>query len=103
MYNHILHLDAAEVVLFRCINQIKNDKGEVTAIEMSFEFLDDFQDPVEGGIYGFINQVFTNDSQAATLGSRTLNTAEWKNAETPVKFSQNNHVLQWMVKKALLR
>ena len=86
-------------MLFRCINQIKNDKGEVTAIEMSFEFLDDFQDPVEGGIYGFINGVFSNGSQAATLGSQSVDTALWKNAETPVKFNQNNHVLRWMVKK----
>lgn len=103
MQLHTLHLDAAEVVLFQCINQIKNDKGEVTAIEMSFEFLDDFQDPVEGGLYGFINTVFANSSSGATtLGSQTVNPALWKNAETPVKFSQNNHVLQWMVKKDIL-
>lgn len=100
---HTLHLDAAEVVLFQCINQIKNDKGEVTAIEMSFEFLDDFQDPVEGGLYGFIHTVFANSSLGTTtLGSQTVNAALWKNAETPVKFNQNNHVLQWMVKKDIL-
>ena len=47
--------DAAEVVLFQCINRIQNDKGEVTAIETSFEFLDDFQDPVKGGIIIWIS------------------------------------------------
>ena len=42
-------------MLFRCIKHIKNDKEEVTAIEMSFEFLDDFQDPIKGGLYGLVH------------------------------------------------
>ena len=86
-------------MLFRCINQIKNDKGEVTAIEMSFEFLDDFQDPVEGGIYGLINTVFSNPSQGGTLGLQTVDPTLWKNKSSPIKFNKHNHVLQWMVKK----
>ena len=95
----LFHLDAAEVVLFRCINEIRNDKEEVTAIEMSFEFLDDFQDPVQGGIYGLINTLFASSNEEAILGSDTVDPALWKNKESPVKFNKHNHVLQWMVKK----
>ena len=80
-------------MLFRCINLIKNDKGEVNAIEMSFEFLDDFQDPVQGGISGLINAVVTDP----TVGSRTVAPGLWKNKSSPVKFNKHNHVLQWMV------
>ena len=88
-------------MLFRCIKRINNDK-EVTAIEMSFEFLDDFQDPVQGGIYGLINTIFTNTSEDVTLGSDTDSTVDpalWKNSSSPVKFNKHNHILQWMVKK----
>ena len=99
-YTQLFSLDAAEVVLFRCINKIKNEKGEVTAIEMSFEFLDDFQDPVQGGIYGLVQSVFTNRSaQNTTLGSQTLDPEDWKGVSSPVKFNRHNHVLQWMVKR----
>ena len=86
--------------MFRCINQIRDDKGEVTAIEMSFEFLDDFEDPVQGGIYGFFNSVFSDTSDnGSSLGSQTLDPALWKNITSPIKFNKHNHVLQWMVKK----
>ena len=88
-------------MLFRCIKQIQNDKEEVTAIEMSFEFLDDFQDPVQGGIIGFMNTVFSNFNQGATLGSHTVNPALWKNEITPIKFNRSNHILQWMVKNGI--
>ena len=97
-------LDAAEVVLFRCINQIQNDKGEVTAIEMSFEFLDDFQDPAhESHIFGLLSTVFTNPTtQNGSLGLHTVNPTLWKNKTTPIKFNKSNHVLQWMVMKSIL-
>ena len=95
----LFSLDAAEVVLFRCINKIKNEKGEVTAIEMSFEFLDDFQDPIQGGIYGLLHTVFSNPGvQDGTLELQTIDPTVWKNAPSPVKFNRHNHVLRWMVK-----
>ena len=84
-------LDAAEVVLFRCINQIQNDKGEVTAVEMSFEFLDDFQDPIKGGIYGAINTLFANPAAED-------DSTQFQKHLSPVKFNRHNHVLQWMVR-----
>jgi len=68
---------------------------------MSFEFLDDFQDPIQGGIYGLINTVFANSSQGATLPSQTVDTLLWKGTKSPVKFSRHNHVLQWMVRKII--
>ena len=93
-------LDAAEVVLFRCINRIQNDKGEVTAIEMSFEFLDDFQDPIKGGIYGLVNTVFTNShAQDENLNQVTSVERVQKFPTSPVKFNRHNHVLEWMVCK----
>ena len=89
-------------MLFRCINQIKNDKEEVTAIEMSFEFLDDFQDPVEGGINGLLHTVFSNSGANGTLGSQTVDPSLWKHTSSPIKFNKHNHVLQWMVRKDVL-
>ena len=89
-------------MLFRCITQIRNDKEEVTAIEMSFEFLDDFQDPVVGGINGLVHTVFSNTSPDGSLGSQTVDPTLWKHASSPVKFNRHNHVLQWMVRKDIL-
>lgn len=96
----VLSLDAAEVVLFRCINQIKNDKGEVTAIEMCFEFLDDFQDPIKGGIYGLVHSCChdssTQDEYLELQGGNSLRVRKFPTS--PVKFDNQNHILQWMVK-----
>ena len=91
--------DAAEVVLFRCIDQIKNEKGEVTAIEMSFDFLDDFQDPIEGGIYGVVNTLFANPDAEDNISDIELNprSAEKSGPVSLVKFQKRNHILQWMV------
>ena len=85
-------------MLFRCINRIQNDKGEVTAIEMSFEFLDDFQDPVKGGIYGLINAIFGN-SDVQDEETQQIADSQWhrKFPASPVKFDKHNHILQWMV------
>lgn len=90
--------DAAEVVLFRCINRIQNDKGEVTAIETTFEFLDDFQDPVKGGIYGLVNKIFVSPN-VQDEETQQLTDSQWhqKFPTSPVKFDKHNHVLQWMV------
>ena len=94
-------LDAAEVVLFQCINQIKNDNGEVTAIEMSFEVIDDFQDPIQGGLYGAVNTLFVNDGAQQDETSETQTEAAQFHKTEPVplsKFNSHNHVLQWMVR-----
>ena len=98
----LFSLDAAEVVLFRCINRIQNDKGVVTAIETSFEFLDDFQDPVKGGIYGCINKFFVN-SNVQDEETQQLTDSRWdrKFPTSPVKFDKHNHILQWMVTSVL--
>ena len=69
---------------------------------MSFEILDDFQDPVKGGIYGFVNTVFINhtvqDEETPITDSR------WHHEfpTSPIKFDKHNHVLQWMVTKESL-
>ena len=96
--------DAAEVVLFRCINQIPNDKGEVTAIEMSFEFLDDFQDPIKGGLYGLVNTMFTNPAVQDEIDLQRVESPRrpQKYTPLPVKFNKHNHVLQWMVNRLVL-
>ena len=83
-------------MLFRCIDLIKNEKGEVNAIEMSFEFLDDFQDPVQGGISGLVKTLLTN-TEDVNLGLHTVDPGLWKNKSSPEKFNKHNHVLQWMV------
>ena len=88
-------------MLFRCITRIQNDKGEVTAIETSFEFLDDFQDPVKGGIYGLVNKVFMNPD-VQDEETQQLTDSQWhqKFPTSPVKFDKHNHILQWMVTTA---
>ena len=96
----VLLLDAAEVVLFRCINQIRNDNGEVTAIEMSFEAIDDFQDPIKGGLYGIVNTLFVNPGAEYETSQMQAEAAQFHKTE-PVplaKFNSHNHVLQWMVR-----
>jgi len=103
-------LDAAEVVLYRCIKEKQNDQGEVYEIEMSFEFLDDFQDLPDGvgrlhGLFNTLHESSNNEHGFFELQSQnTLPKAEDGNAETvnttvklPNKFNKHNHVLQWMV------
>ena len=96
----LICLDAAEVVLFRCINRIQNDKGEVTAIEMSFEFLDDFQDPIKGGICGLVHSICGSSGagyeQLELQGADTLRPQKYPTL--PIRFNKHNHVLNWMVK-----
>ena len=96
----LLILDAAEVVLFQCINKIKNEKGEVTAIEMNFEFLDDFQDPIQGGLYGVVNTLFGKTSTNNETSDLQAGSVEFHRTEPPplVKFNSHNHILQWMVR-----
>jgi len=81
--------DVAEVVLYRCVQRIQNEKGEVTAIEMSFDCLDDFQDPPYGLLHRCL-QTFNRNSNNDS-GPSDLATSQ------PVKFDENNHVLKWMV------
>ena len=95
-------IDAAEVVLYRCIQRIKDEKGKDTALEMTYEFLDDFEDPVEGGIRGFYNSTFETTPSHGTLGLRTLpEPAKWTDRKAPKYFDKNNHVLSWMVNNRL--
>ena len=91
-------LDAAEVVLFKCIED-KKDKEEVTAIEMNFEFLDDFEDPIKGGLYGLVHSCCqTPPTQDNSLELEEANTPQTKEfPASPVEFNNQNHVLQWMV------
>jgi len=98
-FMHACHLtDAAEVVLYRCIQRKENDKGQDVALEMSFEYLDDFEDPPGGGIHGFYNSLFGATRNNGTLGLNTLPEAVWvNNTMIPKRFDRNNHVLHWMV------
>ena len=86
-------------MLYRCINRIQNDNGEVTAIETSFEFLDDFQDPIKGGIYGLVNTLFANPTVQEDENLELQPVDPKKYPVSPVKFNKHNHVLQWMVKR----
>ena len=91
-------IDAAEVVLYRCIQKVQDEKGQDSAVEMTYEFLDDFEDPVEDGIRGFYNSMFGTISGSGTLGFRTLpEPAKWDGRKAPKYFDINNHVLSWMV------
>ena len=92
-------LDAAEVVLFRCIDQIKNDNGEVTAIEMSFEAIDDFQDLIEGdSTYGAVKLPCVNPEDETS--ETQTEAAQFQTEPVPLsKFNNHNHVLQWMVRR----
>ena len=93
----VCFLDAAEVVLFQCI---KHDKEE-EAIEMDFEFLDDFQDPIKGGLYGLVRSYYHNSStQDDSLELGAVASSETRKFPvSPVEFSNHNHILQWMVIK----
>ncbi|XP_065890705.1 transient receptor potential cation channel subfamily A member 1 homolog isoform X2 [Dysidea avara] len=91
--------DVAEVVLYRCVQRIQNEKEEVTAIELSFDFLDDFQDP-PGGMFQKYYQMLCgsgNDQHDFTELSTLPQTTSSDNMQ-PVVFDKDNHVLQWMVK-----
>ena len=90
--------DVAEVVLYRCVQRIQNEKEEVTAIELSFDFLDDFQDP-PGGMFQKYYQMLCgsgNDQHDFTELSTLPQTTSSDNMQ-PVVFDKDNHVLQWMV------
>ena len=99
-------LDAVEVILYKCITQVRDDKGEVTAIEICFKYLDDFKDPAEGGIYELYRRL-RGSSTAVTPSDDTYTEMEevdyvhtmanTRSIATPVKFSRSNHVLNWMV------
>ena len=99
LFHNLFITDAAEVILFRCINHIKNDKGEDVTIEMCFEFLDDFEDPVKGGISALVNRYFGDHAYSVTEDETEL--LEDPTRVEPVglqMFKSNNHVLQWMVR-----
>ena len=93
--------DAAEIVLFKCIKDRKKDKEEVTAIEMNFEFLDDFQDPTKEGLLGLVHSCCSIPCiEDGTLEQGRTNTLQGRKFPTsPLDFSIQNHVLQWMVIK----
>ena len=80
-------------MLFRCIQPIKNDKEESTAIEMRFEFLDDFQDPIKGGLNGLVHSC----CQRCSTQEEANTTQDEDFPKSPVEFNNENHVLQWMV------
>ena len=79
---------------------MQNEKGEVTAIEMSFECLDDFQDP-PGGMFHRYCQAMCGEGggndQAGFTELTTLPQTSSSNKSQPVEFNKDNHVLQWMV------
>ena len=100
--------DAAEVVLYRCIEEKKNDQAEVIEIEMSFEFLDDFQDLVDSksqltGLFNVLQGHSSNDEHGF-MELQARNTLPQSGNESPGtinlpgKFDKNNHVLHWMVR-----
>ena len=66
---------------------------------MCFEFLDDFQDPIKGGIYGVVHTLFANpDAEDETSETQIISGQLQKSGPvSPVKFKKRNHVLQWMV------
>ena len=86
-------------MLFKCIKDKKEDKEEVTAIEMNFEFLDDFQDPTKDGLRGLVRSCCSIPCiEDDTLEQGTTYTLQGRRFPTsPVDFNIQNHVLQWMV------
>ena len=67
---------------------------------MSFEFLDDFQDTIKGGIHGLVNTIFANPHvQDEGLNPVATTARVQKFPSFPVKFKKQNHVLEWMVKE----
>jgi len=91
--------DVAEVVLYRCVQRIQNEKGEVTAIEMSFDYLDDFQDPPGGTFHRFHQALYGSGSdQVGFTELSTTISQDQKSSSQPVEFDRSNHVLQWMVR-----
>ena len=65
---------------------------------MCFEFLDDFQDPIKGGIYGVVHTLFVNpDAEDETSEIQVISGRVQKSGPvSPVKFNKSNHILQWM-------
>ena len=70
------------------------------AIEMCFEFLDDFQDPIQGGISGLYIRFFRNNAACSVTEDETELLEDPARVEPPAlqKFKSSNHVLQWMVR-----
>ena len=67
---------------------------------MSFEVIDDFQDPIKGGLYGIVNTLFVNHGARENESSETQTEAAQFHKTEPVpltKFNSHNHILQWMV------
>ena len=92
--------------MYKCITQVRDDKGEVTAIEICFKYLDDFKDPAEGGIYELYRRLQGNSTAVAPSDDTYTEMEEidyvhtmanTRSVATPVKFSRSNHVLNWMV------
>ena len=96
----IIFEDVAEVVLYRCVERIPNEKGETTAIEMSFDCLDDFHDP-PGGTFHRCYQALCGGgrNQTGFTELSTLPQTPSSDGLQPVQFNKQNHVLQWMVTK----
>ena len=74
---------------------------------MCFQFLDDFQDPVKGGICGLVNGLYDNHHKSYSVNATEDETelveqpTDAEPLAEPVgleKFDSNNHVLQWMVR-----
>ena len=101
LFHNLFFTDAAEVVLFRCIKREKNDKGEVVAIEMCFEFLDDFQDPVKGCLSRLVDRLCNSHHSAYSFtedGTELLEAPKQDELIGLKEFDNHNHVLQWMVR-----
>lgn len=70
------------------------------AIEMNFEFLDDFKDPVKGGIHGLVNRLYASSHTNSGIEDETelLENPTQVEPEGLEKFKSQNHVLRWMVR-----
>ena len=71
---------------------------------MSFDFLDDFQDPIEGGIYGIVHTLFANPDAEDDISEIEMTSGQVQKSgpASPEKFQKRNHVLQWMVSACIL-
>ena len=104
-FHNLFITDAAEVVLSQCIDFVPNDK-EVNTIKISFEFLDDIQDPVKGGNSGLVNRLCSHCCKMYSVNNTDDETEqtghpthfEQREPARLKKLNSNNHVLQWMVK-----
>lgn len=98
-------------MLYRCIEEKQIDQ-EVVEIEMSFEFLDDFQDIVTRksqihGLFNALNVHGSGNDEHSFVELQSQNTLPKSDSEDPEimnnrirmpnQFDRHNHILHWMV------